>query len=308
MKKYIIIIFTLFSLCFGFNAKAQIFKDGQVVAKDKAWTISFNEPVEINSNTAGSITVCDPDGNDANISLQEGQDGESIIVNPPSNGYVPGTVYYLTVDENMKAKDNKLLSNSVTMTFSIQNDSSSSAIGFKDKNLESAVRNAIGKQSGDLTKSDLEQVTTLAAVDDNITDLSGIENLTNLNSIFLGGNSISNLEPLEKLTKLQTLNLVGCQISDISPLRNLSNLQFLFLSDNSIEDISSLEGLNNLQYLSLDGNNIEDVSSLLKLPNLTDLEIANNQIKDVSPLIKLDSQLKRKDFQVDSGTVVWDVN
>lgn len=306
MKKYIIIIFTLFSLFFGFNAKAQIFKDGQVVAKDKAWTISFNEPVEINSNTTGSITVCDPDGNNANISLKAGQDGKSIIVNPPNNGYVPGTVYYLTVDENMKAKDDKQLSNSVTMTFSIQSDASS--IGFKDENLENAVRNAIGKQSGDLTKSDLEQVTTLAAVDDNITDLSGIENLTNLNSIFLGGNSISNLEPLAKLTKLQTLNLVGCQISDISPISNLSNLQFLFLSDNSIENISSLESLNKLQYLSLDGNNIQDVSSLLKLPNLTDLEIANNQIKDVSPLIKLDSQLKRKDFEVDSGAVVWDVN
>lgn len=309
MKKWTVAVtLILFSLFFNFNAKAEVFKDGQIVAKDKIWTITFNRPVQIDANTEQSITVCDSDGNNVSVSLRMGQDDRSIVINPPSAGYESGAVYYLTVDEKMKSQDSKELDNPMTMSFSIQNDNSNStgsAIEFKDKNLEKAVRNSIGKPTGDLTKSDLEKVNTLAAVGQNISDISGIENLTNLNSLYLGGNPISNLQPLEKLSNLETLNLVGCQISDITSISKLSNLQFLFLSDNNIQNITDISKLTKLQYLSLDNNKINDVSPLLYLSNLTDLEISNNQITDSSPLIKLDSQLKRKDYEVNSGTVVW---
>lgn len=306
MKKYrIILMFVFFSIFIGFNAKAEVFKDGQIVDKNKKWTITFTEPVQINDNTKQSIYVFDRDsGINANVKLVSTNNGKSIEVDAPDDGYTEGEVYCLNITEDMKSQDNKALKNPLTLTFSIKNDSS--AVTFTDKNLENAVRKQIGKETGDLNQSDLDSVTKLVAVDQDIKDLSGIENLTNLKEIFLGGNPITNIDPLGKLTKLDNVNLTGCQIENISPLVSNTNIQFLFLSSNNIADITPLEKLTNIQYLSLDNNKIADVSPLLKLTSLTDLEISGNSIKDTSPLKTLSSQLKRKDFDIDSaGNVIF---
>jgi|GEM_PF-2201798 len=307
MKKYrIILMFVFFSIFIGFNAKAEIFKDNQIVDKNKKWTITFTKPVEINDNTKQSIYVFDRNsGINANVKLILTNNNKSIEVDAPDGGYIEGAEYCLNVTEDMKAQDSKTLKNPLTLSFKIQN-SNTNATTFKDKNLESAVRKQIGKQTGDLNQSDLDGITKLVAVDEDIKDLSGIENLTNLKEIFLGGNPITNIDPLGKLTKLDNVNLTGCQIENISPLVSNTNIQFLFLSSNNIVDITPLEKLTNIQYLSLDNNKVVDVSPLLKLTNVTDLEISGNSIKDTSPLKTLSSQLKRKDFDIDSaGNVIF---
>jgi len=53
-------------------------------------------------------------------------------------------------------------------------------VTFKDINLEKVVREAINKPIGLLYKSDVENITKLEARRLNITDISGIENLTKL--------------------------------------------------------------------------------------------------------------------------------
>jgi internalin A len=50
----------------------------------------------------------------------------------------------------------------------------------------------------------------------------------------LGDNQISDLSPLSGLTNLQELTLRGNQISDISPLMELVNLEYLNLADNPL--------------------------------------------------------------------------
>lgn len=307
MKKCrIIFMFIFFSIFIGFNAKAEIFKDNQIVDKNKKWTITFTKPIQINDNTKQSIYVFDRNsGINANIKLVLTNSNKSIEVDAPDEGYTEGAEYCLNVTEDMRSQDNKTLKNPLTLSFKIKSSSTTETI-FKDKNLENAVRKQIGKQTGNLSQSDLDSVTNLVAVDQDIKDLSGIENLTNLNEIFLGGNPITNIDSLGKLTKLDNVNLTGCQIENISPLVSNPNIQFLFLSSNNITDISSLLKLTNIQYLSLDNNKIVDVSSLLKLTKLTDLEISGNTIKDMSPLKTISSQLKRKDFDIDSaGNVIF---
>lgn len=307
MKKYrMIFMFIFFSMFIGFNAKAEVFKDNQTVDKNKKWTITFTKPVEINDNTKQSIYVFDKNsGITADVKLILTNDNKSIEVDAPNEGYTDGAEYCLNVTEDMKSQENKVLKNPLTLSFKIKS-SSTTVTTFKDKNLESAVRKQIGKQTGDLSQSDLDSVTKLVAVDQGITDLSGIENLTNLNEVFLGGNPITNIDPLGKLTKLDNVNLTGCQIENISPLVSNTNIQFLFLSNNNITDINPLLKLTNIQYLSLDNNKIVDVSPLLKLTKLTDLEVSGNDIKDASPLKTISSQLKRKDFDIDSaGNVIF---
>ena len=78
---------------------------------------------------------------------------------------------------------------------------------FADPNLEAAIREAIGKPSGDIELSDLEGLTELDANFERITDLSGLEHCGNLTKLVLVENQISDITPLKNLTELAHLGL-----------------------------------------------------------------------------------------------------
>jgi len=182
------------------------------------------------------------------------------------------------------------------------------AVEFPDPNLEAAIREAIGKPTGDIYPSDLAGLTLLVAYQRNITDLTGIEHCTSLISLYLWSNQISDISPLANLTSLTSLTLSSNQISDISPvagltsltyldvglnevvdispLANLTSLTRLYLNDNQISDISALANLTGLTYLWLYSNQISDISHLAGLTSLTYLSINNNLISDISPLVE----------------------
>ena len=122
----------------------------------------------------------------------------------------------------------------------------------------------------------------------NISDISALANLTNLQTLNLSGNSISDIGALANLTNLTELNLSGNKIiSDISALRNLTNLQTLNLSNNNISDIGALASLTNLQTLYLSNNNISDISALGGLTNLTELDWSYNKNISIGALANL---------------------
>ena len=89
----------------------------------------------------------------------------------------------------------------------------SNNIEFVDKNLEEAVRLAIGKTDGDIKKEDVEGLVELDAA----------------------GKSIESIEGIEQLTSLQILNLSDNKITDISPLGELTNLQELYIESNEFD-------------------------------------------------------------------------
>ncbi len=159
-------------------------------------------------------------------------------------------------------------------------------VSIPDPNLETAIREAIGKPTGPITEEDLQGITSLdEARAQGIEDLTGLEHCTNLQTLWLGFNQIADISPLSGLSNLQLLSLACNQIADISPLSGLTNLQILHLGWNQAADISPLSGLSNLQSLNLGGGNqITDISPLSGLSNLQRLDIAVNQISDISPL------------------------
>jgi uncharacterized protein YjdB len=158
-------------------------------------------------------------------------------------------------------------------------------VTFEDKNLEQAIREQINKPTGDIHRSDVEGITSLPTLSGKtIKDITGIENLTNLQHLNLDNNQISNISALKGLTNLQYLSLNGNQISDISALKGLTNLQYLSLNGNQISDISALNGLTNLTSLFLNSNQISDISALKGLTSLQYLFLSNNQINDISVL------------------------
>jgi internalin A len=162
------------------------------------------------------------------------------------------------------------------------------AVYFPDPNLEAAIREAIGKPTGDIYPSDLVGLTSLDAYERNISDLTGLEYCTNLRSLYLSSNQISDISPLSNLTSLECLSLSSNRISDISPLSNFTHLTSLHLRSNRISDISPLSNLTSLILLELYGNRISDISPLSNLVSLTSLlDLGDNRISDISPLSNL---------------------
>jgi uncharacterized repeat protein (TIGR02543 family) len=151
-------------------------------------------------------------------------------------------------------------------------------VTFPDPNLETAIRQAIGKPSGDIYDTDLLPLTILQVPHKSVSNLSGLEYCTNLQILYLQDNQIADISALASLTKLQTLWLDYNQISNISTLASLTNLQKLDLGNNyKISNISALVNLTKLQTLFLDNNQIADISALVTNQGLASGDDVNLQ-------------------------------
>lgn len=192
-------------------------------------------------------------------------------------------------------------------------------VEFDNALLEQAVRAELGKPQGDITVKDLERVERLALVGrklleeeqsyrytcysyiDNvpqmdepygdISDLSLLARMSNLETLCLCQQQISDLSPLAGLP-LKELNLSDNQISDLSPLASVASLQVLYLGGNPFEDLTPLSGLELLRVLNLDTIDRAHLDSFAPLGGLGMLEQLSlgNRIPadgDWSPLEKL---------------------
>lgn len=113
-----------------------------------------------------------------------------------------------------------------------------------------------------------------------ITEIKGLENLVNLQVLYLANNQISEIKGLENLHNLQKLDIANNQITEIKGLDNLSNLSSLFLGNNQISRIVGLDQLSNLKSLKLNKNQIAEIQGLESLVNLHNLDLSYNQIKE----------------------------
>ena len=109
---------------------------------------------------------------------------------------------------------------------------------FPDKNLEAAVRDALGKPAGEeITVAELANLNMLSAESSDITDLSGIEYCINLTELDLSNNKISDISALSSLTNLSWLNLNDNLINNTLPLVKNSGLgagDRVFISGNNL--------------------------------------------------------------------------
>ncbi|EKZ4848259.1 InlB B-repeat-containing protein [Listeria monocytogenes] len=152
---------------------------------------------------------------------------------------------------------------------------------FPDVVLAEYIRNQLGKSSVNemITLADLDAINYVGIPGNKgIKDLSGMENLRNLERILIQpGNGVSDLSPIANLSKLWMLRIDGNQISDISALRNLSKLRDINLSSNLISDISALGNLQTVEELYLNNNQISDLSPISNLKITTMWKTAADQ-------------------------------
>ena len=103
-----------------------------------------------------------------------------------------------------------------------------------DPIVEKAIRKELKKPTGELTKADLENVTTLFLVGNQLTSVKGLEKLTQLTELYLNHNKLTDVKGLEKLTQLTELSLQDNQLTDVKHLEKLTQLKGLWLSDNQL--------------------------------------------------------------------------
>ena len=112
---------------------------------------------------------------------------------------------------------------------------------------------------------DWRGIKRLHLIDNQISDITPLAQLTQLTWLYLDANQISDITPLAQLTQLRVLLLGGNQISNINPLSGLTELTDLYISFNQITDVSPLEGLTSLNFLWIRENPIADLAPLRRL-------------------------------------------
>ena len=125
------------------------------------------------------------------------------------------------------------------------------------------------------------------------------EELTNLKNLYLQNNEIQNITPLQNVVNLEILNLAGNKIQDITYIDLNKNLSSLNLVDNKIENILSLSDLKELQDLRLSNNVLTDISPLekgaqLSVLHLNNCQLKSNQLSAIANLTQL-TELKLRD-------------
>ena len=166
---------------------------------------------------------------------------------------------------------------------------SAQIVEIPDSNLRQAVREALELPDGTaITQQAMLQLTTLAAWDSSIADLTGLEYATNLEVLNLMNNRITDISLLANLTNLTHLYLGDNALQTIEPLAGLINLRVLDLYNAGVKDITPLANLTALESLVIVRNMIVDISPLVGLKNLKRLRLAENPIQDFTPLAQLE--------------------
>jgi hypothetical protein len=119
-----------------------------------------------------------------------------------------------------------------------------------------------------------------------LSSLQGINNLKSLKSLSLDLH-IDNIGAIQNLTQLQSLYLVDLRIAGLADLRNLTNVQVLSISGLTITNLKGIEYLKNLQQLHLARLSIQSLDEIKDLPALSMLELSNLDITKLDGLANL---------------------
>ncbi len=100
------------------------------------------------------------------------------------------------------------------------------SVTFPDENLETAIRDALGKLVGEeITPEELAGITTLMAAISDIADLSGLEYCTSLTWLYLSANQISDISPLVENSGLGVGDEVWLEINNLDLSEGSEDIQ-----------------------------------------------------------------------------------
>ncbi|MFC4323422.1 beta-propeller domain-containing protein [Litchfieldia salsa] len=118
----IVSIFTL-SILLGMNPKVmnKWADEKIVVMPNKKWEIEFSRKLNPKSITSDSIFIVNHKGDKQNVKLALSEDGKTITMEPPEEGFDPNASYYtLHIKKSLKANNGHSLKSAKKQTFIVQ--------------------------------------------------------------------------------------------------------------------------------------------------------------------------------------------
>lgn len=154
-------------------------------------------------------------------------------------------------------------------------------------NLTTLVIDGQGLQ--ELPKYSPDSLERISLSENEISDISSLENQGNLKYLSLEKNPIRDLEPLQELSQLEFVNVSQTNISELSGISG-SDLKELQCIETGIDNGTILEYFPNLEILYVSNADEEMVQDILKLSSLQGLGLIDSQVyslEDFSVLPKL---------------------
>ncbi|MDX1810988.1 MAG: leucine-rich repeat domain-containing protein, partial [Gammaproteobacteria bacterium] len=198
------------------------------------------------------------------------------------------TIYFVRVKAVLP--DTTLMS-AVTSTTTLTAGTPLSTLNIADAGLQACIES----YTSGLTF--IEEVTYLYCSDQGITNISGIENFINLESLDLSSNPINAFDAtsapaLLNLSKLLYLNIAHTNTTDLSSLALLSlvfptldltfpSLETLDVSGNLLTSVPDVPYFPNLNYLNVSDNNLTAIPVLNSVSNLATLNLSLNNITTI---------------------------
>ncbi|MGL5353216.1 MAG: NlpC/P60 family protein [Clostridium sp.] len=140
-----------------------------------------------------------------------------------------------------------------------------------------------------IQKSTLNNLTGSINIDGTISNLKGIEELTNIDNLTIISPNLYNIysQNFETLSNLKSLK-IDASISNVDStlFNNLTNLESLDLSNNTIGDFNlySLKNSSKLVKLILANNYLSSFSGDTEISNIKELDLSNNRFYNTSYL------------------------
>jgi hypothetical protein len=139
-------------------------------------------------------------------------------------------------------------------TFNVTDD----VVIFTDKNLESAIRDVIGKPSGTIYASDVHKITSLYASGRQINSIEGLEKLVNLKYLDLSYNEIADFSAVSGLYMLEELYAQYNQLDELTPIieavtNNLEPSDMTIDISGNLLDINDEANQSNFSYIKAKG-------------------------------------------------------
>ena len=150
---------------------------------------------------------------------------------------------------------------------------------------DGAVHNGGISSIKDLTK--LKNLRRLNIALENISDLSPLGDMAELEEISLKHNPIADISPLVKLPSLRELYIYDTNVSDLSALSNSQALEKIDVGRTNINSLTALTGMKNLTDLYAKDITLETLAGIENYPYLQHVSISRVADGELSPLLKL---------------------
>jgi hypothetical protein len=127
------------------------------------------------------------------------------------------------------------------------------------------------------------EIKKLICMEEDITDVSSLSDLINLEELYLQDNALTSLENFPAFINLKKISVAGNKhLTSTKGIEKFTLLEELQANKSGLRDLNGLEQLSNLKVVGLMMNKLTKVSAFLHLEHIEKVVLSYNPIADIS--------------------------